>query len=159
MQYDHSRKAGNRGDVWKHAVLVALADLIPVSTDTFYYVDCHAGAPDYELRPGGEWERGVANALRNAPCDCHYSAIATVWVRSNRYPAGWVFAVSRLARRFSRVHAALCDTADQVTAKYPPKPSLGIPSWGTLLPKLLCDIVLRQCLAKRASMLRGSSTT
>jgi 23S rRNA A2030 N6-methylase RlmJ len=39
-----------------------------------------------------------------------------------------VFAVTRLARRFGRVHAALSDTADQVAEKYPPKPGSGIPS-------------------------------
>src|SRR5688500_8261943 len=30
MDYNHSRKAGNQGDVWKHAVLTAVADAIDV---------------------------------------------------------------------------------------------------------------------------------
>jgi 23S rRNA A2030 N6-methylase RlmJ len=128
MEYDHSRKAGNRGDVWKHLVLVALADVIPVLSDTCYYVDCHAGAPEHELRPGGEWERGVGDAIQKVPSDCRYCEIASAWLRSNKYPAAWVFIVSILAKRFTRVHAALFDTADQVAGKYPPTSSLGIPS-------------------------------
>ena len=51
--YDHARKAGNRGDVWKHETLVFVADLIPITNDTFSYLDFHAGTPIHTLHPGG----------------------------------------------------------------------------------------------------------
>ena len=40
MMYDHSSKAGNKGDVWKHFALVTVVDRLP-SSDTFRYVDTH----------------------------------------------------------------------------------------------------------------------
>lgn len=62
MAYDHSRKAGNRDDVWKHAVLVALMDAITADSDSFRYVESHAGAPFHDLQPGGEWRHAAGRS-------------------------------------------------------------------------------------------------
>lgn len=53
MKYSHSRKAGNAGDVWKHAVLITIAGAMPVGDDVLY-VESHSGAPVHSLTPGGE---------------------------------------------------------------------------------------------------------
>src|SRR6056297_1992731 len=58
MAYDHSRKAGNLGDIWKHAVLVSIAERIKAQND-FRYVESHSGAPIHNLTDGGEWRRGI----------------------------------------------------------------------------------------------------
>ena len=48
MDYNHSRKAGNQGDVWKHAVLTAVADAIDVGEEVLY-VESHSGTPVHQL--------------------------------------------------------------------------------------------------------------
>ena len=121
MEYNHSRKAGNRGDAWKHSVLLALADVLPATSDTFRYVESHSGAPVHELGPGGEWECGVGRFASNESCDCQYAAVARRWLALNRYPASWVMVVDRLAKRFPKVRATLSDLADSVAADYPPR--------------------------------------
>ena len=64
MAYDHARKAGNRGDVWKHAVLVALTDAITTDSSSFRYVESHAGAPLHDLKPGGALGGAEAERVR-----------------------------------------------------------------------------------------------
>lgn len=128
MAYDHSRKAGNRGDVWKHAVLVALADAIKTDSDSFRYVESHAGAPLHELKDKGEWRRGVGRIAGNASYDSRYPAIAEEWLRTRRYPAGWAFAADRLARRFEHVEVKLFDTSDDVAERYRRPSDLRVPS-------------------------------
>ncbi len=128
MAYNHSRKAGNRGDVWKHCVLVALADTMCGSRESFGYVECHAGAPIHELIKHGEWWRGVGrvakDALGGSPC---YVGELRRWLARKQYPASWIFVAKRLARRFARVEVSLFDRADDVAAQYPP-PTTEIPS-------------------------------
>lgn len=90
MAYHHSRKAGNRGDVWKHAVLVALMDAITADSDSFRYVESHAGVPLHDLKPGGEWRHGAGavSGAGRAACVSRYVAIARKWLMTQQYPAG-----------------------------------------------------------------------
>lgn len=118
MAYEHSRKAGNRGDVWKHAVLVALTDAIAADSDSFHYVESHAGAPLHDLRHGDEWRLGAGAIAGSASCGSRYAAIAGEWLCTQQYPAGWVFAADRLARRFEHVDVKLFDTSDDVAERY-----------------------------------------
>lgn len=83
MSYDHSSKAGNLGDVWKHSVLVALVDAVPKKSESFRYVECHAGAPIHKLAEKGEWSRGVGRIDRRAACDSAYAAMAREWLGRN----------------------------------------------------------------------------
>jgi 23S rRNA A2030 N6-methylase RlmJ len=115
MEYDHSRKAGKPGDVWKHSVLLALANVLPATSDTFRYVDTHCGAPVHDLGRAEEWERGVGRFARNEAGDCQYADVTSNWLASDRYPASWVLVVEstcdsvrprRRSRR--RVPAAWC---------------------------------------------------
>lgn len=71
MTYNHSKNAGNLGDVFKHMVLLeVLQHLIEEkslsrSKDfTFGYMETHCGAPEHHLTPNGSWEDGVG-VLRN----------------------------------------------------------------------------------------------
>lgn len=128
MDYDHSPKAGNRGDVWKHAVLVALTDAIKTDSDSFRYVESHAGAPLHELKDKGAWRRGVGQIAGDASCGSRYPAMAEKWLRTRRYPAGWRFAADRLARRFEHVEVKLFDNSDDVAERYRRPSDLRVPS-------------------------------
>ena len=130
MPYDHSREAGNRGDVWKHFVLVALADVIPhgaAGSRPFRYVESHAGAPFHSLNNNREWRDGVGRIIRSASNDSPYVDRAREWLRSQQYPAGWVFVAERLARRQFSVETTLFDTSDAVAKRYRPQPDARIP--------------------------------
>ncbi len=128
MAYDHSRKAGNRGDVWKHSVLMALADVMGGNDRSFRYVECHAGAPIHELSKNGEWRGGAGTIRKTAWDDSPYAAMATGWLASNRYPASWVFVAERLAKRFQHVEIDLFDSDSQVKAQYGAPRNLRIPN-------------------------------
>ena len=131
MPYDHSRKAGNRGDVWKHFVLVALADAIPSGAEgaeSFRYVESHAGAPLHCLNNNGEWRHGVGKIIGNASDDSPYVARAREWLCTQQYPAGWVFVAERLTRRRFNVETTLFDTSDAVAKRYRPQPDIRMPA-------------------------------
>jgi 23S rRNA A2030 N6-methylase RlmJ len=65
MSYLHSDKAGNPGDVVKHAFLAELLARIAVASDAaatktpFIYLETHSGPAAHLLTPGGEWEEGL----------------------------------------------------------------------------------------------------
>lgn len=128
MAYDHARKAGNRGDVWKHAVLVALTDAITADSGSFRYVESHAGGPLHDLKPVGEWRHGAGTVVDSAACDSRYAAIAREWLCTQQYPAGWVFAANRLARRFEHVDVKLFDTCGKVAERYRRPSAVLVPS-------------------------------
>ena len=119
MQYDHSRKAGNRGDVWKHFTLVSVSERIPVHS-AFRYFESHSGAPVHSLRPGGEWESGIENTLRSCTAlrEHPYLREASRFVKERRYPAGWWFVANQLASRVSDLTVDLTDTAETVAEQY-----------------------------------------
>ncbi len=125
MAYDHSRKAGNRGDVWKHFVLVALTDAIPTGSESFRYVESHAGAPLHDLNDNGEWRHGVGTIAGN---DSRYAAIAREWLCTQQYPAGWAFVADRLAKRFKNVEMTLFDTSNDVAERYQRQPDIRVPA-------------------------------
>ena len=80
MAYDHGTKAGNRGDVWKHAVLVSVADRLTPAT-TLRYMESHSGAPIHAPARTGEWKGGILAALDRGPVTAHpYLALAEEYV-------------------------------------------------------------------------------
>ena len=98
VDYDHSRKAGNRGDVWKHGVLVALAGIIAKHSGQFRYVESHSGAPVHQLKSENkEWKQGVGKAVGHSG---RYASAAKACVEGGRYPAGWVLVAEELSDRF-----------------------------------------------------------
>ncbi len=113
MDYSHSRKAGNQGDVWKHAVLLAVADALEVG-ERVVYVESHSGAPIHQLIAGGEWHRGVGRVVGSHTCESAYRSAVGPGIRRNEYPASWVFVANRFAARAEAVDVELADTSDVV---------------------------------------------
>lgn len=128
MTYNHSRKAGNQGDVWKHFVLVELANAIAKESDEFRYVESHSGVPVHELADRGEWRRGIGKIDEDTSCNFKYLSFARKWLKVKQYPSGWIFMASQLAERFARVEVKLFDTSDGVASKYPPATDVRIPN-------------------------------
>jgi 23S rRNA A2030 N6-methylase RlmJ len=119
MTYNHAKKAGNRGDVWKQAILTLLADQVDIAGETFVWLETHAGAPIHHLEPRGEWEKGIGAALQRGLAErSAYAQRATDFVRQHSYPAGWRFAAERLASRTNNVLIKACDTSDAVAKSY-----------------------------------------
>lgn len=116
MDYNHSRKAGNRGDVWKHAILMMIADTIPIRNDEFHWLETHAGAPIHRLQTGGEWQRGIGSILTAK--HLAYVARAADFVRNGEYPAGWFLAAERLLHRCERIVVTACDNSTAVAEAY-----------------------------------------
>jgi 23S rRNA (adenine2030-N6)-methyltransferase len=63
--YDHRRHAGNAGDVWKHFILAEAACYLLRGNRSLVYVESHAGFPQYNLQPGGEWRNGIGRCWPN----------------------------------------------------------------------------------------------
>lgn len=62
MHYDHSKHAGNAGDVFKHMLLAGVAGYMlqrGLLGCGRVYAESHCGAPFYTLMAGGEWEGGI----------------------------------------------------------------------------------------------------
>src|SRR5437763_6392950 len=59
MDYAHARHAGNAGDVFKHAGLIALLSELLRDPEPLLYLETHAGDGLYPLGSAGEWGDGV----------------------------------------------------------------------------------------------------
>jgi len=57
--YDHRVHAGNAGDVWKHFLLLEVADYFLIPDGRLIYAETHVGRPTYALHMPGEWEGGI----------------------------------------------------------------------------------------------------
>ena len=57
--YDHRVHAGNAGDVWKHFLLLEVADCLLTPDSSLVYAESHVGRPKYALKPSGDWESGI----------------------------------------------------------------------------------------------------
>lgn len=84
MNYDHQKRAGNRGDVIKHVALVAALDtaLQQTTQGEFRYADTFAGYAYNPILVGNQWEEGVGrfrNVLDRVGVDAnpHFS----LWAR------------------------------------------------------------------------------
>ena len=60
-RYDHREKAGNQGDLVKHAALLAalIHCLDRQPNRRFVYAESHAGSACHTLQPCGAWESGI----------------------------------------------------------------------------------------------------
>lgn len=58
--YDHRYHIGNAGDVWKHAVWLALLGSRPERAAPVTILETHAGRGLYQRGPTGEWMEGLA---------------------------------------------------------------------------------------------------
>jgi 23S rRNA (adenine2030-N6)-methyltransferase len=74
LSYQHAFHAGNRADVFKHAVLAAILHDAVAGSGPILYVDTHSGRADYDLatpeaRKKAEHEAGIVPALALAAPD------------------------------------------------------------------------------------------
>ncbi len=65
--YDHRTHAANAGDVWKHFLLMEVADYCLHNCDGLSYAESHVGRPDYALSIPGEWETGLGRCWQHLP--------------------------------------------------------------------------------------------
>jgi 23S rRNA (adenine2030-N6)-methyltransferase len=57
--YDHRNHAGNAGDVWKHFILMEVAEQLLSERTDLVYAESHVGRPEYSLVGRGEWMGGI----------------------------------------------------------------------------------------------------
>lgn len=72
MNYQHAFHAGNFADCFKHALLVAIVDMLGRKPTGFCVLDTHAGAGQYDLmsdaaRRSGEADGGIRRLLATRP--------------------------------------------------------------------------------------------
>jgi 23S rRNA (adenine2030-N6)-methyltransferase len=92
---EHARHAGNRGDVWKHAILLATLEQMLLATDKgtiFKYAETHAGAGSYRLLPGGSWGEGVGAIRENVVVCNPYTRILNLTPDHMMYYGSWTMA-------------------------------------------------------------------
>ncbi|MDE0513006.1 MAG: 23S rRNA (adenine(2030)-N(6))-methyltransferase RlmJ [Gammaproteobacteria bacterium] len=129
--YNHSEKAGNSGDVWKHFILTVLARNISLDSDSIHYVDCHAVAPVHDLSKGSEWQHGVKHLIDNATNDNAYMDIVKKYW-PEKYPSGWLIVANVLAERYKRVQVSLFDNSELVEGYYSDKDLCNLKNRGYL---------------------------
>ena len=126
MPYDHKNNAGNKGDVWKHAILVSIARHIHVA-ESFKYVESHSGAPFHSIASATAWRRGIGDILE-LNTSHPYAIAARAWIDKQIYPAGWKLFVDEFAQRCKDIQVVLCDTSREVANRYNELPSDFSPS-------------------------------
>ena len=101
--YDHARKVGNRGDVWKHAALLSVVDALTFDWEsgrTFRYLETHSGAGFFQLRETGEWQQGIGRRTDSASEIAHpYFDLCRDLLDQRHYLGSW-----RLVRKFLLQH-------------------------------------------------------
>lgn len=87
--YSHRYHAANHGDVFKHAVLLAvLSELTRAGRPPVCYVETHAGEGQYRLGNTGEWTEGIAkvDAAPDAPALAEFRAALSRSGAAKRIP-------------------------------------------------------------------------
>jgi len=77
--YDHRVHAGNAGDIWKHFLLLEVANCLLDPDGSLVYAESHAGRPDYALRAPGDWEGGIGKiwpVLPSLSNFCYFDILA-----------------------------------------------------------------------------------
>ena len=89
MQYHHSTKAGNPGDVVKHVLLAELLARLRLEGEEMpVYFETHAGPAMHLLEPGGEWLDGLG-ALSAGDGGSAYERLVLAEGDGMSAPAGW----------------------------------------------------------------------
>jgi 23S rRNA (adenine2030-N6)-methyltransferase len=67
ISYNHQIHAGNAGDVWKHFILVEIAQRLSGRRKNLIYAESHVGRPEYFISCPGEWENGIGRLWQYLP--------------------------------------------------------------------------------------------
>ncbi len=132
--YRHGDHAGNRADVWKHAILSSVVFHLcaRVSKGAFRYFESHCGGPAHVLPENGEWREGIGRALPKredtalqglcyfdqfgadlGPGSCHLGP-------GSLYPGSWMQVAQMLSRWGLSYELRLCDTSSEVAEQIEP---------------------------------------
>ncbi len=132
--YRHGDHAGNRADVWKHAILSSVVFHLcaRVSKGAFRYFESHCGGPAHVLPENGEWREGIARALPKrdetalhglcyfdqfgadlGPGSCHLGP-------GSLYPGSWLQVAQMLGRWGLSYELRLCDKSSEVAKQVEP---------------------------------------
>ena len=121
MGYDHRRHAGNAGDLWKHLVLAEAADRL-LAAGVRVYVESHAGRPEYQLPPGGEWEGGIGRIWpipEGLAAHPYFQILAALNPHGlERYPGSASIVLELARRRSFALRSELWDTSPEVEAAW-----------------------------------------
>jgi 23S rRNA (adenine2030-N6)-methyltransferase len=121
MSYDHAKKVGNKGDVWKHFILLTLLRQLTEErrslSDRFRYFESHAGRGLYTLKEKGEWRQGIGRVTEspNLPREHPYFQILGTSITSgSNYLGSWLLVGKYLSNQRVPFRLLLCDTSQDV---------------------------------------------
>ncbi len=116
--YDHRVHAGNAGDVWKHLLLLEVADYLLIPDSRLAYAETHVGRPNYALRTPGEWEGGIGKCWPRLPFlknFCYFNIMAEFNQYGLRcYPGSACLVFQAAQRRGSKLWAEVWDIDPEV---------------------------------------------
>jgi 23S rRNA A2030 N6-methylase RlmJ len=120
VTYDHYNNAGNKGDVWKHVILLsAVRAMLTLkrSPGTFFYCETHAGRHYYTLPETGSWQRGIGsiNSIGGTLMRHPYFRIqGTGLTAGSIYHGSWSLVAEYLGSRGISFDFVLCDLSPQI---------------------------------------------
>lgn len=114
--YDHSRKAGNRADVWKHFWLCEVVRrLRPNHSGHLSILDTHCGAGLFHRADTEEWDRGIGSFDQNELASLGaYGQIVAPHLANSQYPGSWLLAATILAEKQLDFTILGCDISPTV---------------------------------------------
>lgn len=121
VSYQHSKKAGNKGDVWKHFILLEFVDRLLRENDdrscTFEYWETHCGEGCYLLGPHGEWRSDIGKILPAEGCLAnrpYFRLLAARLAPNSVYPGSWRLVGNYVKNRKIPFKMYLFDTSENV---------------------------------------------
>jgi 23S rRNA (adenine2030-N6)-methyltransferase len=116
--YDHRVHAGNAGDLWKHFLLLEVADYLLIPDSSLAYAETHVGRPKYALSTPGDWEGGIGKCWPILPSlknFCYFNIMAEFNPGGlRRYPGSACLVLQAAQRRRSMLQAEVWDIDPEV---------------------------------------------
>ena len=116
--YDHRVHAGNAGDLWKHFLLLEVADYLLIPDSSLAYAETHVGRPKYALSTPGDWEGGIGKCwpiLSSLKNFCYFNIMAEFNPGAlRRYPGSACLVLQAAQRRRSMLQAEVWDIDAEV---------------------------------------------
>jgi 23S rRNA (adenine2030-N6)-methyltransferase len=118
--YNHQIHAGNAGDVWKHFILVEVAEHLLFRDKSLVYAESHVGRPEYSISSPGEWENGISRLWQYLPVlhdFLYFRMLADLNPQGLRlYPGSSSLVLETAKRRGALVQAEIWDIDSDLAA-------------------------------------------
>jgi len=118
--YNHQIHAANAGDVWKHFILVEVAEHLLFRDKSLIYAESHVGRPEYAVSAPGEWEKGIGRLWRYLPFlqdFLYFRMLADLNPQGLRlYPGSSSLVLETAKRRGALVQAEIWDIDSDLAA-------------------------------------------